>query len=188
VCTGPIAMLKAQLKYSKLGTPLGEKLAAKGTLAWPGPLPLALDVMNQGMRIQVTDLGAGGAVILDHRIPGGLIEGGGHCGPKDGWKSNKLGTTQGYKNKTGAILPPTCLSGSALGIMKAKAIDKSAKLKGAVFNVGGKYWTYSPVVGPFKITVVLGADAESAAGQCGEHTFAALDCVLKDTTLKCKQP
>jgi hypothetical protein len=188
VCTGPVAMLKAQLKYSKLGTALEEKFLAKGTLAWPGALPLPLDVMNQGMRIEVTDLGAGNAVILDHRIPGGLIEGGGHCGPKDGWKSNKLGTTQSYKNKTNMILPPTCFPGSALGIVKAKAIDKSTKLKGAKFNVGGKYWTYSPVVGPFKMVVVLGADAESAAGMCGEHTFAALDCVLKGTTLKCKQP
>ena len=54
----------------------------------------------------------------------------------------------------------------------------------------GKNGTYAPATGPFRVSVALGGAAESAAGQCAEHTFAAGECVLNGTgtTLTCKQP
>ena len=46
---------------------------------------------------------------------------------------------------------------------------------------------YAPVVGPFRMTVVLGGPGEAAGGQCGDHTFPALNCILSGgKTLKCK--
>jgi hypothetical protein len=119
-------------------------------------------------------------------MPGGAV-GPPHCGPKDGWKGSA--TSQSYTNKTNSI-PVPCAAGSALGIGKGKAKDGTAAAKGVSFNAAGKNGTYGPVVGPFRYTIVLGGAPESAAGQCGDHTYAAPDCVLNGsgTTMKCKQP
>ena len=58
------------------------------------------------------------------------------------------------------------------------------------FKVRGKDAAYGPVTGPFRVALVLGGAAESAAGQCAEHTFLPTQCVLNKsgTTLKCKTP
>ena len=50
----------------------------------------------------------------------------------------------------------------------------------------GKNGTYSPVVGPLKMTVVLGGAAESMAGQCAEQSFLPAECVVSATKVKCK--
>jgi hypothetical protein len=185
ICTAGVGMTKAQLQLKKLGTANGEGLKAKGKLAFAGVLPTPpLDVLTNGMRIQIVDLGAGSAVVLDHAIPGGAV-GPPHCGAKDGWKGSA--TTQSYANKTDQI-PVGCAAGSGLGIHKAKAKDQTAQLKGVSFGVGGKKGNYGPVTGPLRYTIVLGGAAEGTAGQCGDHTFAALDCTLSGTTMKCKQP
>lgn len=189
VCTGGVGTSKAQLKLSRLNAPGLELLSMKGNMSFPGltlPLP-PLDVLNQGMRIRIVDVGAGNAVVLDHQIPGGAVPN--PCGPSDGWKTNAGLTSQKFKTKTDSI-PPGCVPGSALGIAQAQAKDKTASLKGGKFKVKGKNGTYGPVTGPFHISVVLGGAPESAAGQCAEHTFAPADCVLNGsgTTLKCKQP
>jgi len=183
-------MTKAQLKLNKLLAPAGDdQLQVQGNMSFPGltlPTP-PLDVLNQGMRVQIVDLGAGSAVLLDHQIPGGAVPN--LCGPKDGWKTNTPLTSQKFKTKTDSI-PPGCVPGSALGIEQAQAQDKTAKLKGGKFKVKGKNGTYVPATGPFRISIVLGGAAESAVGQCAEHTFAPADCSLNKSgkTLKCKQP
>ncbi len=182
LCTNGVGTAKAQIKFAKLGTPGDEKLGVKATLTFGSTLPITpLDVHDQGLRVRIVDVGAGSAVVLDHQIPGGGT--GLHCGPKDGWKTNQLQTAQSYTNKTNAI-PPGCGAGSALGIFKTKARDLST---GAKFLAKGKDGTYGPVVGPFRLLIVLGGTPESAAGQCAEHTFAAGDCTVAGTTLKCKQ-
>jgi hypothetical protein len=135
------------------------------------------------MRVQITDIGAGSAVILDHTIPAGTVPT--VCGPKDGWKVNGSGTSHKYKNLTDT-LQPGCAPGSALGIGKAGAKDGTAKLKGVKHKIGGKNGTYGPVVGPFQVVVVYGGGAEEAAGQCAEVTFAPAQCVTKGTNVKCK--
>lgn len=190
ICTGGVGMTKAQLKFGKLTAgPLLQQLQAKGNMGFAGPtLPIPpLDVLNQGMRIQIVDLGAGSALILDHQIPGGAVPNA--CGPKDGWKTNAPLTSQKFATKTDSI-PPGCGANSGLGIAQAQAQDKTAGLKGGTFKLKGKNGTYGPVTGPFRLTVVLGGAAESAGGQCAEHTFAPSDCALNGsgTTLRCKQP
>jgi len=114
-------------------------------------------------------------------IPG--LAAGTPCGPKDGWRANVAGTTQSYRNSSNAV-QPGCAPGSALGIVKAKGQDKTATLKGANFKAAGKDGTYGPVVGPFRMTVVLGGPAEQSAGQCAVHTFAS--CLTAPGVLICK--
>jgi hypothetical protein len=181
-------MNKAQLKLNKLLAPAADdQLQMQGDLLFPGltlPTP-PLDVLNQGMRVQIVDLGAGSTVLLDHYIPGGAVPNA--CGPKDGWKTNGPLTSQKFGTKTDAI-PGGCTAGSAQGIAQAQAQDKTAKSKGGKFKVKGKNGTYAPAVGPFRMTVVLGGPAESAAGQCAEHTFPAPNCVTKSggKQIQCK--
>lgn len=183
VCTGGVGVTKPRVTI-KLGGPGADKIAVKGTAAFPGALPTPpLDLANLGMRLQLVDVGAGSTVLLDQTIPGGLV--GTQCGPKDGWKTNKTSTSHSYKNKTNQV-PGGCVAGSAHGITKASAKDLTAKLKGVKFSVKGANGTYSPVTGPLRMTVVLGGAAESAAGQCGRQEFTALQCVVSAKTVKCK--
>jgi hypothetical protein len=186
ICTLGVATNKAQLKFTKLGSPGSEKLQVKGDGAFPGLLPIPpLDVANLGMRVEITDLGAGNAVILDHTIPGGMVPT--ICGPKDGWKVNGSGTSQKYGNATDS-LQPGCVGGSALGISKAGAKDLTSKSKGIKHKIGAKNGTYGPATGPFRVVVIYGGGAEGAAGQCAEVTFSPLQCTFNGsgTTLKCK--
>jgi hypothetical protein len=182
LCTNGVGMTNPRFKLSHLETPGEARLSARGSLAFPGALPSPpLDVVNRGMRIRVADLGAGGAVILDHFIPG--ADAGAPCGPDDGWRTNAALTNQSYKNVTNAV-PPACSAGSALGIAKAKAQDQTARLKGARFKVTGRNGTYGPAVGPVRVTVVLGGLSEQMAGQCGEQVLSA--CTRTTSTLNCK--
>jgi hypothetical protein len=188
ICTGGVGMTKPQLKLNRLLAPTADdQLQMQGDLDFPGatlPTP-PLDVVNQGMRIQIVDLGAAGNVILDHVIPAGTVPNG--CGPKDGWKTNTALTSQKFLTK-GNTIPPGCLAGSALGIAQASVQDKTAKLKGGKFKVKGKDGTYAPAVGPLRMTVVLGGAAEGAAGQCASHTFPAPNCITGagGKQIKCK--
>jgi hypothetical protein len=174
-------MTKPQIKLGKLLAPPGdEQLQVQGNISFPGltlPIP-PLDVVNpaKGMRVQLVDVGNNSAVLFDYVVPGGLVPTA--CGVKDGWKTNPALTSQGYGNKTNQNQNFACAPGSALGILKAQAKDKTAKLKGAQYKVQGKNGTYTTPVGPLRVTIVLGGPGESAGGQCGHHTFPALNCVF----------
>lgn len=191
ICTGGVGMTKPQLKLGKLlAGPNLQQLQMQGTLSFSGPtLPVPpLDVTSpaKGMRVQVVDLGNAGNVVFDYVIPGGLVPTA--CGPKDGWKSNSAQTSQKYLNKTNQNQDFACAAGSGQGINGAQAQDKTSKAKGAPFKVKGKNGPYAPAVGPLRMTVVLGGAAEGAAGQCGHHSFPALNCSSSGggNTVKCK--
>lgn len=186
ICVGGVTTTKPQLKFSKLGTAGSEKLLVKGIGAFAGAVPLPpVDVSALGMRVEITDLGAGNAVVLDHTIPAGLVPTA--CGAKDGWKVNGSGTAEKYSNFTDQ-LQPGCVANSALGISGAKVVDKTAVLKGVGHKVSGKNGTYGPVTGPFRVVVVYGGGTEEATGQCAEHTFSGAACTSNGsgTVLKCK--
>jgi hypothetical protein len=188
ICTAGVGMTKAQLKLNKLLAPAADdQLQAQGDLGFLGlslPIP-PLSVHLLGMRLQIVDIGNGSTVLLDHTIAGGVVPNA--CGLKDGWKANTPLTSEKFATKTNSI-PPLCLPGSALGIVQAQAQDKTAKLKGGKFKVKGKNGTYAPAIGPFRMTVVLGGPAESAGGQCAQHTFPAPNCVTVGggKQIKCK--
>ena len=186
ICTAGVAVTKPQLKFTKLGTPGSEGLQVKGIGAFAGAVPIPpVDVSALGLRVEITDLGAGNAVILDHTIPPGLLPN--PCGPKDGWKVNGSGTSEKFSTITDS-LPPGCVIGSADQIPKAGVNDKTAVLKGVSHKIQGKKGTFGPAVGPFRVVVVYGGAAEQAAGQCSEVTFTGAQCVLNGsgTTLTCK--
>lgn len=183
-CTSGVDTVKAKLAFLKLNLPGAAKVNVKGTLPFPGALPIApLDVAATGMRVEIVDLGAD-ATVVDHTIPGGAF--GTHCTASDGWLENALHTLHRYRNKSGMV-PPACTAGSAEGILKAKAQDRSSNGGGATFLALGKGGTYAPIVGPLRLTVVLGDATAAAAGQCGQHVFAAADCTISATKVKCKQ-
>jgi hypothetical protein len=185
-CTFGVGVTKPQLKFTKLNTPGSEGLQVKGSGAFVGAVPIPpVDVSALGFRVQITDLGAGNAIILDHTVPPGLVPNA--CGPKDGWKVNGSGTSEKFSTITDS-LPPGCVLGSADQIPKASVNDKTASLKGVQHKLQGKKGTFGPVTGPFRVVVVYGGAAESAAGQCSEVTFGAPQCVLNGsgTTLTCK--
>jgi hypothetical protein len=193
LCKNGVDTVKAQLKLGKLtdGAAL-QTLQVGGGMAFPGPsLPAGpLDLVGKGMRLEIVDLGVGGpggTVLLDQVLPAGAVPNA--CGAKDGWKTNPPLTSQKFATKTDAVTPG-CFAGSARGITQALVLDKTAKGKGGKFKVKGKNGPYAPATGPFRVTVVLGAAAESIAGQCVQHTFAADQCVLnkKGTGITCKQP
>lgn len=177
VCTAGVGIAKPLLKLNKILAPLGDdQLQVKGRAAFPGPLPLPpLNPTALGMRVQIVDLGASSTVLFDFTVPPGTVPT--ICGSKDGWKVNSALTTHKYKNKTNSI-QPACLPGSAAGVTGALAKDKTAKTKGVNFQLKGKNGTYAPAVGPFRMSIVFGGPAESAAGQCAEHTFSAANCVV----------
>lgn len=187
LCVGGVDTRKAKLSIVKAGVPDAGKLYTQGEIAFPGaslPSP-PLAVMSKGMRVQLVDLGAGNAIVLDHFVPGGHV--GSHCGPKDGWKAGATGLKQSYGNRT-HMLPPGCGPNSDLGIIRMAADDKTSKQKGAAFKVQGKNAMYGPFVGPIRLTVVLGGASEANVGQCGQHVFNVADCTNKGTFLKCRQP
>jgi len=188
ICTLGVAVTKPGLQFKKIGSGPGlEGIQVKGTAAFAGAVPIPpVDVTTLGMRVEITDLGNGGNVVLDHTIPAGLVPNA--CGPKDGWKENPPMTSEKFSTITDSI-PPGCVAGSSQGITKAQSIDKTAVLKGVKHKLQGKTGTFSPLVGPFRVVVVYGGGAEQAAGQCSETTYTAPQCVLNGsgTTLKCKQ-
>jgi len=187
ICTGGVSVTTPQLKFTKIGSAGLEGVQMKGVAAFPGlTLPLGqLDVAMTGMRVQIVDLGAADTMILDHTIPGGGVPTA--CGAKDGWKANSALTVHKYSNASGA-LPPSCTPGSALGIVKAQAKDQTAKLKGLQYRIQGKNGTYSPLTGPFRVTIVYGDPVKGNGGQCSDTTFTPSQCVWNGsgTTLTCK--
>jgi hypothetical protein len=191
ICTGGFGMTKAQVKLGKLLAPAGdEQLQVKGNISFPGltlPIP-PLDVINpaKGMHLQLVDLGNNSSVLFEYSVPGGPVPT--ICGPKDGWKTNPGLTAQKYANKTNQNQNAACAANSANGINGAQAKDKTAKLKGAAFQVKGKNGTYASPVGPLRMTVVLGGPGEAAGGQCGHITFGPTNCASSGggKTFKCK--
>jgi hypothetical protein len=188
ICTSGVAVTKPGLLFKKLTAGPGlQGISVKGTAAFAGAVPIPpVDVTTLGMRVEVTDLGNAGNVVVDHTIPAGLVPNA--CGPKDGWKQNSSGTSEKFSTITDSI-PPGCVAGSSQGITKAASLDKTGVLKGVKHKLAGKTGTFSPLTGPFRVVVVYGGGAEEAAGQCSETTYLSSECVATGggTGIKCKQ-
>ena len=188
ICSDGAIAGGAQAKLAKLALPGGdEKILIKGALQFGPGTPAILDPATKGTQILVEDLGAGNAAIFELSTATTPVPGGAGCGPDDGWKANGAGTTFTYKNKSGA-LPPDCSPGSANGLSLIKVKDKRARGGGIAFKAKAKNATIPAVVGPLRVTLVLGATgAESAAGECGGTQFDTADCSASASGFKCRR-
>jgi len=189
VCSAGTSIKAPQITISKLGAPGGdEKLVFKGKLVFPPGTPSTFDPLSNGAQVLIEDLGSGGTAVLDltgftHPVPAGAPGTG--CNAKDGWRANKKRTTYTYTNKSNFLDPGGC-SVSANGLTQVKFVDRRASAGIIDFTVTTKGSVLPTPVGPLRGTIVPGGDSQSAADECGRHTFSASSCSAKRTTFKCK--
>ena len=171
------SMLKL-VKINTNATPGDDGLALPGDFLLPaGSSFSGLDPIGNGARLVLR--GAGATIRVDQALPGGAYEGGG----SRGWKINRPGTVWTYQDTTGTPLD---------GITRMTIADRSKKATGQVkVTVKGVKGTY-PVLAadvPVEAIVVLGGQAASVAGECGESAFAPEDCKLskQGDALACKR-
>ena len=104
----PGEFLPTAATFSKLGPPAGdERLTLKGLAKSSSTL------ISDGLRVLVTDDGAGGAPLFDVTVPDWATANQGGCDPRDGYILR--GNLRRYVNYSGA-LPPACTPGSAGGL------------------------------------------------------------------------
>jgi alpha-tubulin suppressor-like RCC1 family protein len=151
-------------------------------------LMIAGEFMSATTFSALNPLGTGPQVLINNQaggteahitLPSGAFGGKG----TRGWKLNTKGTKWTFQDKTGAPVN---------GITKMIIQDRSSKAPNQVkVTVKGENGTYAIVAGdePLKAIVVLGGQAASAAGQCGETAFMPVDCSFngKMNKLTCKQ-
>jgi len=182
ICTAGAEIRNAKVKLGNLGGQPGtQAFVLSGTLILPSGRPASLAPLTQGLQILLEDTAAADTALIDLStlttpVPPGAVGSG--CGPKDGWK--KLA----YRNRTGAVDPPTCPAGSAQGLDSIRMKDARAKGVGIVFRAHGHGASLTTPAGPLRMTVVLSADADAGArGECGSHLLAT--CKLKKKRLQC---
>lgn len=147
-----------------------------------GPAFSTVDPATNGARIVVES--AAGTPRINAVLPGGTYTGRG----SRGWKVNKSGKTWTYVDASGA--PFAGITG--VTISDKSRVSSKVTVPGRVqVKVTGKKANYPVVAGdePVKGVVVLGGQAQSEAGYCGETAFGAGDCAFnrKANTLTCRK-
>lgn len=172
-CTAGGPLGSAQLRLKKAGgMPGDESLILKGSVFFPQGIPIA-GPLSVGARVVVEDLGAGGAVVFDVRVP---ASGDPTCDPRDAWKVTPKQAQ--FRMKSGA-LPPACTPGSANGLAKLRFAPRSGH--DVDVQVATKRSTIAPVAGPLRATVVFGSDP----GECGASP--ALVCSGTAASQRCEE-
>jgi len=177
ICVGGVGAQRSLLRFGKREPAGFGNMHVKGLGSFPGALPLPpLESSARGLRVEVTDLGHGGHVVLDHEVPAGLVPTA--CGPRDGWTNR--GRTERYVNRTNAV-QPACTAASGRGVTRVGTQDRTARNKGVRHVVkirdGGLGYLY----GPFRVVVVYGGSAEAQAGQCSEVLYDSARCTTTRT-------
>jgi hypothetical protein len=184
LCVDGAAIGKPTVALAKLDPPAGnEKLVLSGVLQFAAGTPTTFDPAATGVQILLDDVSTGTRLLdLTRRtapVPPGAP--GTACGPKDGWKGFA------YRNRSGALDPPTCTPGSANGLKRIVFKDRRARGKGIVFTVKASGATLAQPGGPLRVTVVLGAlEADGLAGKCGLHAFTVPDCGTRRAAVRCR--
>lgn len=161
------ALTGTKITISKNDAPGGnEGLSLKTQWAIPGGWP-AIDLVHDGLNLVFR--AADGRILLHRRVVGAAV------GKGPGWKVNSAGTKWSYKSK-----------GNSAGILGVRvSILKGTMLK---VSVKGKDNDFRLVDAESRLEIILGGDAEAAAGLCATRTFGSggtLPCVLKPKGLKC---
>ena len=188
VCAGGVAIEKPVIRIVNLGPPLGDE-----HIVFSGVLRVGRDMLeptDDGAQVLIEDRGADGArlLALSHATmpipPGGPGSG---CGKGDGWKANRPESLFMYRNRSGAIDPPTCTPDSAAGLDSVEIHAHGNRTRPVAFRVMARHTMVRRPVGPLRAMFVLGAGAEAGmAGRCGRHDALACDYDLTRTVLTCK--
>jgi len=186
LCAGGTVIDGARLRIRPGGV-----VSMKGDLVLPPGVPDTFDPSTTGVQIAVEDVSRGRSILEFSSRNGTPVPGGPACDVDDGWLVRHAGAVQRYLNRrSDALDPPLCTFGTAHALKSIRVRDRRAA-KGVVSFVvqTDAFGTPpdEPLVGPFRMTVVLGAAAgDGLAGDCGTHTFAAADCVQQAGTTSCK--
>jgi hypothetical protein len=184
VCTnvagGQNITINPKVTLNKINTdtdPTNDQLKLAGEFVLPvGTNFAALDPLTDGARIIIKT--AAGTPNVDITLPGGAYAGSG----TRGWRQNGSGTKWTFKDNTGNPVN---------GITKMLIQDRNAEApKQVKVLVKGKDGSYPTAAGdiPVGVTVVLGGQSSSEAGQCGEIAFTPQQCSFNGaaTKLSCK--
>jgi endo-1,4-beta-D-glucanase Y len=181
LCTNPASITGADVQLKKVGAPAGdESLKIKASLFFPQGAPT---VLTNGAQLLLEDVGAGDAAIFDLTeattpVP---AQSAGGCGPKDLWREKA--TSVQYQNGSTALDPPACTLGSANGLSRIRYRVRSTR--DLEVQIKTKRSTIPAVVGPLRMTLVLGADAAAGdAGECG--IGEGLVCTASATAVRCQ--
>ncbi|HEV7731662.1 MAG TPA: Calx-beta domain-containing protein [Candidatus Binatia bacterium] len=196
VCTGGTTFMKPRLVISRLGGMAGDEvLKMSGRMLFPAGSPAGmtpLDATSRGAQVLIQDLGAGSSLLAlthqTHAIAPGAF-GASPCNPThpDGWTASATLTSYKYLNRSGALLSAGCAPGSASALHQLSLRDRRAARGTVEVKVQRNPSAIALPVGPLRVTVVLGADADAgAAGACAVHTFTTCDLNGSGTTLTCR--
>ena len=198
LCTGGATISGPRLVLRGLGTGSGRQsftLTGKLELAAGQPAGwVPLDLTTRGAQLRIEDLGANAQLVYDASqttapIPGGPVAPVCDARKRDGWTSNAPLTRYQYKNSSGRLPGAACAAGSSNGLRALRFDDTRGAGGGVAVNARARGATLPPVVGPLRVTVVLGADgAAGDAGACGVHTFVTTSCKRSPSgsTLSCR--
>jgi hypothetical protein len=171
MCPGASPIDGAKLTFSRMGAPSGDEgLAVRGTVLVPQELVSTPSLV--GVQLLVEDLGAGSARIVDvthltEPVPTGAEDA---CAARgEGWRRLT------FRNVVKPGDAPECVLGTADRLI---ATFRMPRVPGAglAFNFRLSGATIPAPVGPVRLTVVLGNDADA---------FAAATCGNPQPTLTC---
>ena len=188
LCIGGTTIANPRLTLGALGGDLGnERAAVRGDLEFASGEPVGmtnLDMAQRGAQIRIEDLGTG-TILWEltadtHAIPTGDL-GPSPCDPagqkKDGWRMNGNQTVHTYRNTTNALASAGCAPSSAEGLRRLTLKDRRQQHGQVRFSQVLRKASIATPVGPFRMTIVLGADAVAGQqGACGVHQFDPSDC------------
>ncbi len=172
-----------RLKVGGIGRGPGKQsLKLSGNLFFPAGIPVAS--LDGGAQILIEDLRSGGSAVYDLTSDTAAVPGNGDpsCqADDDGWSVGPKSTT--YRNRSGALDAPTCTPGSANGLRQIRYRRPSER--DIQFQIKARNATIAAVVGPLRVTLVLGDSAASnGGGECG--ISQALACSVKATGFSCR--
>lgn len=182
VCSdgGYITDLSATISGVTKG-PGRQGLKLKGNVFFPAGIPVPS--LTAGAQLLVEDMGSVALAIYEltadtSPIPADATA---DCDARDGWKSTAAGVS--YNNRSGALDAPACTPGSAAGLRRLRYRNGTGY--DFSFDVQVKKWTIPGVVGPLRVSLVLGDSAASGgAGHCAISLDVA--CASSGKSVRCR--
>lgn len=167
LCTGGGALGNIKLKLGGLVSgPDRQSINLKASLFFAAGVPVAAPYVA-GAQVLVEDLGNGSASVyeLSRFTTAVPSQAAGACAAGEGWDAVR----NMYRNRSGALDPPTCTAGTANGLSQVRYRTRSAY--DVDLQLKARNATIAAPVGPLRLTWVLGpGQPASDAGHCAVST------------------